>query len=134
MTQSKTKIRSKKKYQLEFPIRSSPKILYPYLSTPSGLSNWFADDVNINEDGIFRFSWQGSEARASMISHKENHTVRFKWLDEPGDLYFQFEIVQDDLTSDVALLITDFTNDDQEEENSLLWEAQIHALTHVIGG
>lgn len=36
----------KVRYEIEFPINSSPQLLYQYISTPSGLSEWFADDVN----------------------------------------------------------------------------------------
>ena len=36
----------KEKFELEFPLRASPKMLFPFLSTPSGLSEWFCDDVN----------------------------------------------------------------------------------------
>ena len=37
------------KYTLEFPINSSVNILYKRLSTPSGLSEWFANDVLIED-------------------------------------------------------------------------------------
>ena len=40
-----------RQYTLEFPIKSSIKVLYKRLSTPSGLSEWFANDVNI-KNGI----------------------------------------------------------------------------------
>ena len=35
------------KYTLEFPINSSINILYLRLSSPSGLAEWFADDIII---------------------------------------------------------------------------------------
>ena len=39
---------SKQKFMGEYSINASRKMLFPYLSTASGLSLWFADDVNIN--------------------------------------------------------------------------------------
>ena len=39
---------SKNIFRIEFPIRSSLKILFNQISTPSGLSEWFADNVNLN--------------------------------------------------------------------------------------
>ncbi|WP_373657448.1 START-like domain-containing protein, partial [Escherichia coli] len=33
------------KYEMEFPITASPQLLYQYISTSSGLSEWFADNV-----------------------------------------------------------------------------------------
>ena len=125
--------KSKTKYQLEFLIRSSPRILYPYLSTSDGLGDWFADKVQEKGKNMFIFKWQDAQAEAELISKKENHHVRFKWVAEPADTYFQFDIVLDEMTSEVALMITDFATDDQKEENSLLWNSQVHALMHVIG-
>ena len=36
----------KKEFFIEYDFQSSPQLLYQYLSTPSGLSEWFSDDVN----------------------------------------------------------------------------------------
>ncbi len=127
----------KEKYSLEFEIKSSPKILYNYLSNASGLEEWFADKVNIRE-GDFIFTWGDNEQRAKIVSKKDNQMVRFKWLDsskntKEDETYFQFEIVQDEITSDVALIVTDFSIPEEKEENVLLWNSQIHNLMHHIG-
>ena len=126
--------KKKQKYQLEFEIKSSPKVLYSHLSTASGLEEWFADRVNIHE-GDFVFHWAGSEARAKMVNKKENLYVRYKWVNNEikDDSYFQFEIMTDEITSDVALIVTDFATDEEKEEEVLLWNSQIHNLMHVIG-
>jgi len=126
--------KKKQKYQLEFEIKSSPKVLYSHLSTASGLEEWFADRVNIHE-GDFVFHWEGSEARAKLVNKKENQYVRYKWVNNEAkdDSYFQFEIVLDEITSDVALIVTDFATEEEKEEEVLLWNSQIHNLMHVIG-
>jgi len=126
--------KKKQKYQLEFEIKSSTKVLYSHLSTASGLEEWFADRVNIHE-GDFVFHWEGSEARAKMVSKKENQYVRYKWVNNEtkDDSYFQFEIQLDEITSDVALIVTDFATEEEKEEEVLLWNSQIHNLMHVIG-
>lgn len=128
------KSKKKEKYTLEFEIKSSPKILFNYLSNASSLEEWFADKVTLRE-GDFIFHWDGTEQRAKVISKKENQMIRFKWVneDKKDDTYFQFEIVQDELTSDVALVITDFAEEDEKEANTLLWNSQIHSLMHIIG-
>lgn len=128
------KAKKKNKYSLEFEIKSSPKILYNYLSNASGLEEWFADKVTMRE-GDFIFHWDGTEQRAKVVSKKENQLIRFKWLteDKKDETYFQFEIQQDELTSDVALIITDFADDDEKEANELLWNSQVHNLMHIIG-
>ena len=49
------------KFEMEFPIKVSQKLLFQYISTPSGLSEWFADNVNSRGE-IFIFIWNDSEA------------------------------------------------------------------------
>ena len=86
-------------------------------------------------DGDFLFQWEGSEARAKMISRKDNQLVKYKWItdDKKDDTFFQFEIIQDEITSDVALVITDFAEVETKEENIMLWNSQVHNLMHHIG-
>jgi uncharacterized protein YndB with AHSA1/START domain len=123
----------KEKYQLEFEIKSSPKILFNYLSTASGLEEWFADKVNIEKSGQFSFFWDGEARKAKIISKKDNQLVRYQWIDEKDDSYFEFEIVKDDITSDVALLVTDFTTREDKIQNEQLWHSQIVELKQIIG-
>jgi hypothetical protein len=123
---------NKEKYQVEFEIRSSPKILYNFISNPSGLGEWFADDVN-ERDGIYSFTWEGSDARAKLISKKENQSIRFQWLEDKDGAFFEMEIVQDDITGDIALLITDFAPKADQEAGKRLWETQCLKLKQIIG-
>ncbi|MEO0311576.1 MAG: hypothetical protein RIQ89_1233 [Bacteroidota bacterium] len=125
----------KEKYSLEFTIRSSVKILFNHLSTASGLESWFADKVNVR-DGDFIFVWDGSEQRAKIASKKENVFIKFKWVgtDSDDDTFFQFEIVTDEITGDIALVVTDFALKTELEENKMLWESQIENLVHTLGG
>ena len=122
------------KYSLEFPINSSVSILYKRLSTPSGLSEWFADDV-IVKDKIFTFFWEGSEQEAKLLKLKTDHFIRFKWEDNDSkEDYFEFLIQIDDMTSDVSLIITDFAEDEKDqEEQTNLWSNQINLLKMGIG-
>ena len=122
------------KYTLEFPINSSVNILYKRLSTPSGLSEWFADDVVI-KNKIFTFFWDGSEQEAKLLKLKTNQFIRLKWVDNyTKEDYFEFLIQIDEMTSDVSLMITDFAEDEQDqEEQTELWNKQISALKSAIG-
>lgn len=122
----------KVKYELEFEIHSSPRILFSFLSTPSGLSEWFADNVSF-KDGVFTFEWDGVESKAVIDHKKDNHSVCFKWLDDADDAFFQFEIRTDELTSDVALLVTDHCAPEDLKEARLLWDAQLQNLKQIIG-
>ncbi len=122
----------KEKYQVEFEIRSSPKILYSFISNASGLSEWFADDVT-ERDGQFIFSWDGTLSKAKLVSRKDNQSIRFHWLEDKEDTFFEMEIVKDDITGDIALMITDFAVNGEQESGKRLWEAQINTLRQIIG-
>ena len=120
------------KYELEFPIQASPNMLYQYISSASNLSEWFADNVN-SRGKVFSFFWDGSEEKAELISFKNNQYVRFKWLENEDDSFFEINIVVDELTKDVSLVIYDFADEDEVEEGKMLWESQISDLKQVIG-
>jgi uncharacterized protein YndB with AHSA1/START domain len=122
----------KNKFELEYSINSAPKILYPRLSTPGGLAEWFADDINIRGN-VYTFIWDGSEQEAELVTKKENQLVRFQWVDSDDDSYFEFKIRKDELTREVALVITDFAEDDEKEEAIDLWDTQIAELKHALG-
>lgn len=121
------------KYDLEYVIHASQKVLFERLSTSSGLSEWFADNVN-QKDKIFTFEWDGAEQKAEMILKKDNQVVRFHWLDsEDEDSYFEFKFEIDALTNDLSLIITDFADEDEIDENMELWDSQISELKHILG-
>ena len=120
------------KYELEFPIQASPNMLYQYISSASSLSEWFADNVN-SRGKVFSFFWDGVEEKAELISFKNNKYVRFKWLEADDDSFFEINIVVDELTKDVSLVIYDFADEDEIEEGKMLWESQISDLKQVIG-
>ncbi|WP_299125753.1 START-like domain-containing protein [uncultured Tenacibaculum sp.] len=125
---------SKVKFELEFPVHASPSMLYQCLATPSGLEEWFADRVN-SRGKIMTFIWDGAEEEAKIVTKKNNELIKFKWTESEGDeSYFEFRIQVDALTKDVAIIITDFADDeDDAEEAKLLWENQIENLKHNIG-
>ncbi|MFM7681702.1 MAG: START-like domain-containing protein, partial [Bacteroidota bacterium] len=74
----------KEKYELEFILNSSPRILEKMFSSPDGLGEWFADDVTVKDD-IYTFSWDGSSEQARLIHHKLQSCIRFKWLADEED-------------------------------------------------
>lgn len=119
------------KINLEYVINCSPKVLYNRLSTASGLTEWFADDVRVRAKQ-YTFVWEGSEQTAEMTLHKENRLVRFSWLEEEGT-YFEFKITRDELTGDVSLIVTDYSEEDEVDETKGLWDSQITELKHVLG-
>ncbi|HQV36346.1 MAG: SRPBCC domain-containing protein [Flavobacterium sp.] len=126
-----TKIR----YEIEFAVNSSPQLLYQYISTPSGLSEWFADNVNSRGE-LFTFIWDDSKERARLASKKSNERVKFRWIDDQDkdtDYFFELRISEDEITKDVSLVVVDFAFEDELIESKQLWENQISDLKHVIG-
>lgn len=127
---------AKHKYIGEFPFNASKKMLYPYFSSASGLAQWFADDVNINnEDKVYTFIWDGDETRAKLSSSRTNHHVRFDVVDQDDDdpNYFEFQIDMNELTQSVYVRVEDYSDMDQEEASEL-WESLILDLKEIVGG
>ena len=131
----KLNMSDKKSYSLEYDFHSSPQLLFQYLSTPSGLSEWFADNVNSRGE-MFTFIWDDSEEHAKMIQQKKNDKVRFQWQNNDADqdkYYFEFKIQVDEITKDVSLIISDFSDEDEIEESKMLWDNLISDLKQVLG-
>lgn len=125
----------KESFELEFLLKTSSKVLENMLTTPSGLSEWFADDVNIKDD-VYTFLWDGSEEEARILTKKLNGKVKFKWLDdeeEGNDAFFEMRYEVDPMTKAVILKITDFAEPDEIEEAQQLWEQQVSELKRVLG-
>lgn len=125
----------KKQIQLEYSVNCSPKVLFNRLSTASGLTEWFADDVRV-KGNLFTFIWGDTSQSAEKKLHRENKMVRFEWVGDDvvkDESYFEFVINQDDLTNDVSLTIVDFAEEDEISETSNLWDSQISKLKHLLG-
>jgi hypothetical protein len=122
------------KFELEYNLNCSAKVLFSRLSTPEGLGEWFADQVNVDGD-IFIFYWNSSESKARLSALKENKMVRFEWIGMENDEsnYFEFRINFEDLTNELALIITDFAETEEKEDSIYLWDSQINDLKRALG-
>ena len=121
------------KYEMEFPIHVSPALLYQYISTPSGMSEWYADNVNSRGE-FFTFIWSESEEEAKLLSKKSPERIKFKWLEDEGtEYYFELRIQVDEITKDVSLIVTDFAEEDEVEEGKMLWENMVSELKQILG-
>ena len=123
---------SKQLYQLEFPVRCSPSILYEFLSTPAGLGEWFADKVD-ERDGTFYFGWSGSFDKADLLESEHEKYVRFHWDTAPKEEYFEFRIEKSEITNQTILVIRDFAEKKDIKDQSLLWDHQVKDLFHRLG-
>lgn len=125
---------AKIKVQYEFPMHCLSEILYEYLASGEGLSEWFADDVKEKGDDFY-FSWDGgTPEKATLIRYKPEKYVRYRWEEDEGTKYFfEMSIVVDEITNDLELLITDFCEEDEREENKQYWENLIENLQIKLG-
>jgi len=121
------------KFEMEFPIKVSQRLLFQYISTPSGLSEWFSDNVNSRGEK-FVFIWDDSEEIAYLVSKKPNDKIKFQWEeDQNSDYFFELKIQFDEITKDVSLIVTDFAYDEELEQSKMLWSNQVSDLRKVLG-
>lgn len=128
---------AKNKFHTEFEINASKKMLYPYIYTASGLTQWFADDVNIDEDKIYNFIWDDEDHKYRMAAHRTNSFVKFESILDQEDEdpnYFELRLEMNELTQSVFLRIVDYTENSDEEELQDLWESMVFSLKEIVGG
>lgn len=129
-------------YTAEFEFKASRKVLFPYINTPGGLAQWFADDVVVNEDKVFTFFWNGERARAHRVLQRANRLVRFEFLDESESLpdtdlpnaVVEICLEENDLTGAVFLNVTDSVTANDEEEFRAIWNQMTDSLREIVGG
>ncbi|HRA18629.1 MAG TPA: START-like domain-containing protein, partial [Flavobacteriales bacterium] len=125
----------KQRYQLEFYLNASVASLYEHISTPSGFSKWFCDDVNVI-DSMYTFKWGEDTEVAECLNQRSGEYIRFRWaddMDEDPNAYFELRIRIDGMTNETCLVVTDHAWPRDLEEEKALWESQIHTLTRVLG-
>jgi len=120
------------KYTTEFMVRSSPAILYNFLTSSSSLAQWFCDTCDVNGD-VYTFGWDGFEENAILEDTDEDRYVKYRWEDAEEGEFFEFEIYKSKISNDTVLSITDFAEEDDVEDQIKLWESQIDTLSKRIG-
>ncbi len=117
---------------IEFLFKASPAILYQFLTTPSCLIRWFSDEVDI-QDGVYTFQWSGSEEVATLVEDVENERLKFHWEDADEDEFLEFKLSKSPVTNETILLISDYADEDEVEDQKQLWESQIKVLRQETG-
>lgn len=123
---------SKQLYTLEYPVRSSPAILFEFLSTPAGLQEWFAEKVD-ERDGVFSFTWNGSTEKAELLEMEEGRFVKYRWLHSPDSEFFEFGVEKSEVSNQTILVIKDFAEKKEIPDQKRLWDFQVNDLFHRIG-
>lgn len=131
---------NKKFFTADYEIHASVKMLYPSIQTASGLEEWYAEDVRINnEDKTFTFFWDDEGHKARQVSHRTNHFVKFEFVpetreEEKDPSYVEFRLEFNELTQSVYLKISDYSDFDDHRELSALWDSLVEQLRKIVGG
>ena len=126
----------KEKFHIEFVMGSATQAsLWRMISQVDGLSEWFADEVSMSDDeNLYTFFWGKSDNQAEIINVKPQQSIRFRWLDEDDEnVYFEFQLHKLELSSEIALQITDFAEPDEKADAIALWESQIEEMKRQLG-
>ena len=124
----------------DYEVHASIKMLYPYIQTASGLAEWFADDVKINNmSKVYTFLWDNEEHKAKQVAHRTNHFVRFEFVSDNGveekdPSYFELRLEFNELTQSVFLKVIDYTEIDDNKELHDLWSGLVEQLRKTVGG
>lgn len=124
---------AKERVVMEFYLNSSPNALYELLSTPSGFSEWYCQDVDVRGDQ-YTFIWDGEQEATTLIGRKLGEVIRFRRNDdEDPESYYEFRVRIDAMTNEVCLVVTDHAWPHEVEETRNLWASQIETLGRVLG-
>ena len=126
----------KEKFHIEFVMGSATQAsLWRMISQIDGLSEWFADEVSMSDDeNLYTFFWGKSDNQAEIINVKPQQSIRFRWLDEDDEnVYFEFQLHKLELSSEIALQITDFAEPNEKGDAIALWETQIDKMKRQLG-
>ncbi len=125
----------KEKFELEYLLKTSLRVLDNMIGSPSGLSEWFADNVTVRDD-MYSFEWDGAIEKARLLTRKMNSKMKFKWIEDEeneDDYYFEMNIDIDPMTGIASLKIVDYGYAEDIESAKMLWDQQINDLKRIIG-
>ena len=126
-------MKKKEKFQLEYPLKGSAAMIWRFIGTEHGLSAWFSNDTKINGK-TFSFYWGKEEVRtATLIAQRNGVYVRLRWDDESTYTFFEMRISFNEITREHTLVITDFAEPDDRQDQADLWDSQIESLKRQSG-
>lgn len=129
---------AKRRFEMEYPINASPKLLFPYLASASGLSQWFCDDVRLDPDHRLNMVWDKQNHFAEIALQRPGRSIRYVFLDEKKQPlldanYLDFSLEYSKITDSVFLRVTDYSDHDNEEHLEL-WDGLVGKLREQVGG
>jgi hypothetical protein len=68
-----------------------------------------------------------------LIDDIEEELVAYQWENSENDDFFEFAIQQNEISGDTVLIITDFADANELEDQKLWWENQVVKLQRAMG-
>ena len=129
---------AKRRFEMEYPINASPKLLFPYLASASGLAQWFCDDVRLDPDHRLNMVWDKQNHYAEIAVQRPGRSIRYIFLDERKQPlldanYLDFSLEYSKITDGVFLRVTDYSDHDNDEHLEL-WDGLVGKLREQVGG
>lgn len=121
------------KIECDFFIKSSPAMLFTFLTMPEGMCQWFADNVDVTGNKYF-FEWEGFVEEAVCLEKEDDLRVRYRLADMEDKEYLEFKVGRAEISNDTVLYITDFADADDADDQRLYWKTQVEKLCSCIGG
>ena len=130
---------AKRRFEREYAINASPKILFPYLASASGLAQWFCDDVRLDPDHRLNMVWDKQSHFAEVAAQRPGRSIRYVFLDaqkkpQNDANYLDFSLEASRITNEVFLCVTDYSDHADEQEQLELWEGLVGRLREQVGG
>jgi uncharacterized protein YndB with AHSA1/START domain len=124
-------------FEFEYEIKASPKVLYPYISSASGLQQWFAEKVTVKNAELFIFNWDDETHTGHLVQNKVNKSVKFDFSSAeqaPLSAFIEIKLDVSELTNATYLKIYDsastFKSPDDAQE---LWDYLTDKLKEIVG-
>ena len=130
---------SKRRFEMEYSINASPKLLFPYLASASGLAQWFCDDVRLDPDHRINMVWDKQNHYAEVTTQRPGRSIRYVFLDEhkrplADASYLDFSLEFSKITDEIFLRITDYSDHSDGQEQLELWDGLVGKLREQVGG
>ena len=130
---------STNQFVADYQLNASKKIVYAYLSSASGLQEWFADKVRIDEDKNYIFNFDQEDHYAKQTIVKANLHVRWDFFEPKSpnsttESFIEFKLDETELTQSLFLKVIYQSNFYTLDELEGIWEGFISKLKETIGG
>lgn len=136
---------NKFEYNAEYEIRAAVKMVYPYIASPQGLEEWFADRVEVLNDKFLNIHWNNEQHMAKIVSQRYNAMIRYEFVEKidtnkpktkgkkRDNNFLELKLNYSELTDTTYLVITDYSEMNDEEVLEDLWDGLIETLREKLG-